>query len=50
MSRKCEQENCENEGTYYNHYCPYQGEIYDNEDENFCNCCSDCEDDCRMSV
>ena len=31
------------------HRCPYQAEINDN-DTDFCNCCSDCSFECAMDI
>ena len=28
------------------HSCPFQVEIYDNDDDKYCNCCSECETEC----
>lgn len=32
------------------HYCPYQYDIYNNKDENYCTCCEDCTHKCRMDI
>ena len=32
------------------HSCPYQADINDNGDEDYCNCCSDCTTDCAMDI
>ena len=32
------------------HCCPYQSDIKNNEDEEYCTCCSDCERECRMAL
>lgn len=47
---KCERINCDNESEYRRHSCPYQAELYGNDDEDYCNCCSDCRHECAMDV
>jgi hypothetical protein len=32
------------------HPCPYQHEINDVEDDEYCTCCEECEDDCRADI
>lgn len=32
------------------HRCPYQHDINDNSDEEYCRCCGDCEQDCRDDI
>lgn len=32
------------------HSCPFAGEIGGNDDEDYCDCCSECTDKCAMSV
>lgn len=39
---------CDNDGEGI-HQCPYQEEIYDNH-EPYCNCCEECEHECRMEI
>ena len=39
-----------NQGTLETHSCPYQIEIADNDDPDYCNCCPDCENQCAMDV
>lgn len=31
------------------HPCPYQSELHEN-DEDYCQCCPDCEHDCLMNI
>lgn len=32
------------------HCCPYQAEINNNEDAEYCTCCHDCEHECAMDT
>ena len=32
------------------HLCPYQYEINDNDDPEYCVCCPDCEHECAMDI
>lgn len=32
------------------HQCPYECEILDNHDENYCDCCEECERNCAEDV
>jgi hypothetical protein len=38
------------EASQSRHYCPFQHEINDNGDDDYCDCCEDCMDNCRMSI
>lgn len=41
---------CEEEGSEESHKCPYQETINGSDDEHYCTCCSDCEQECRRAV
>ena len=32
------------------HKCPYQEDVNDVDDDKYCTCCIDCENDCRYSI
>ena len=32
------------------HSCPKAAELGDNHDEEYCNCCSDCTENCAMEI
>lgn len=32
------------------HSCPYQSDVNDDHDEGYCNCCSDCEQQCADDI
>lgn len=40
---------CGNPGSADLHPCPYKREINDDPDE-YCNCCSECEQECRDNI
>lgn len=42
--------NCNKNEDTEAHACPYQSEINDNDDENYCACCKDCEHECAMDI
>lgn len=41
--------NCCNESTLELHSCPYQSDVNGN-DEDYCDCCKDCEYDCVQEI
>lgn len=45
---KCKR--CHREPASDLHSCPYQREINDNNDAEYCDCCADCEQECRDSI
>lgn len=47
---QCERYRCNNPAERRKHSCPYQEEINNNNDPNYCNCCSDCRYECAMDV
>lgn len=41
---------CENPATDEPHECPYQAEINDVDDDEYCSCCAECEQECCDSI
>jgi hypothetical protein len=41
---------CENNPAQEPHSCPYQQDVNNVEDEDYCTCCTDCQEDCRNSI
>lgn len=47
-SNLCERCNKNIAGDY--HSCPFQEDVEQNKDEEFCNCCDECEDKCLAEI
>jgi hypothetical protein len=43
-------QNCGAVSTKSLHSCPYACEIHDDHNEEYCNCCSNCEEQCAMDI
>jgi len=37
---------CNGKGSEESHSCPYESDINNNPDENYCNCCDNCQQEC----
>ena len=49
MEIDMEDEECLECGNVEEHPCPFESDVYDNE-ENYCRCCSECEEQCRENI
>jgi len=43
-------ESCNKNPAAEPHSCPFQEDINDNFDEEYCTCCSECQHDCLMDI
>ena len=41
---------CNKKSSNGHHPCPYQSEINDNDDTEYCNCCNDCKKECLGDI
>ena len=39
-----------NKGTEFNHSCPYNSEINNDDSDDCCNCCDKCVNECCMAI